>query len=88
MHEHKRRRVMGSKRGGTYARAIVMGMLSRDSKQVRARGIHDIQGETLKSSSARTWALQRRSSPMPRAATWEVVSRFVWKREVAHSSGW
>ena len=49
MHEHKRRRVMGSRRGGTYAKAIVMGMLSRDSKQVRARVIHDTQGDTLKS---------------------------------------
>jgi transposase-like protein len=49
MHESKRRRVMGSKRGGTYAKAIVMGVLERDSKRVRARVLHDVKGETLKS---------------------------------------
>ena len=44
---HKRHRVKASKRGGAYAKAIVMGLLSRDSK--RARVIHDVAGESLKS---------------------------------------
>lgn len=49
MHRTKRLRVMGSRRGGSYGKAIVMGMLERDSKRVRARIIRDVQGSTLKS---------------------------------------
>lgn len=35
MHITKRRRVMGSRRGGTYSKAIVMGLLERNTKKVR-----------------------------------------------------
>jgi transposase-like protein len=49
MHRTKRLRVMGSRRGGTYAKAIVMGMLERGTGKVRARIIENVQGTTLKS---------------------------------------
>jgi transposase-like protein len=48
MHRTKRLRVMGSKRGGTYSKAIVMGMLERGGI-VRARVIENIEGTTLRS---------------------------------------
>lgn len=46
MHATKRRRVMGSKRGGQYAKAIVIGLLERDGR-VRARVIDNTLGTTL-----------------------------------------
>ena len=46
MHATKRRRVMGSKRGGQYAKAIVIGLLERDGR-VRARVIDNTLGSTL-----------------------------------------
>ena len=48
MHRHKKLRVMGSKRGGIHSKAIVMGMLERDSKKIRARIIENVEGTTLK----------------------------------------
>jgi hypothetical protein len=44
----KRRRVMGSKRGGTYSKAIVVGLLERDGK-VRGRVVDNTLGSTLQS---------------------------------------
>src|SRR5207237_570040 len=49
MHASKRRRVMGSKRGGTYSKAIVMATLERGTGRVRARIIDNVEGETLQS---------------------------------------
>jgi transposase-like protein len=48
MHATKRRRVMGSKRGGQYSKAIVIGLLERDGR-VRARVIDNTLGSTLQS---------------------------------------
>ena len=48
MHLTKRRRVMGSRRGGAHSKAIVMGMLERESGKVRARIIESVEGTTLK----------------------------------------
>jgi hypothetical protein len=49
MHRSKRLRVMGSKRGGTHAKAIVMGMLDRSTGRVRGRVILNVEGATLQS---------------------------------------
>ena len=48
MHLTKRRRVMGSRRGGAYSKAIVMGMLERESGKVRARIVESVEGTNLK----------------------------------------
>jgi transposase-like protein len=48
MHRSKRLRVIGSRRGGTYAKAVVMGMLERESGTVRARVIDSVEGTNLK----------------------------------------
>jgi hypothetical protein len=49
MHRSKKLRVMGSKRGGTYAKAVVMAMLERETGKVRARIIENVKRTTLKS---------------------------------------
>jgi transposase-like protein len=48
MHLTKRRRVMGSRRGGAYSKAIVMGILERESGKVRARIVESVEGSNLK----------------------------------------
>jgi hypothetical protein len=48
MHITKRRRVMGSRRGGSYSKAIVMGMLERESGTVRAKIVESVEGLNLK----------------------------------------
>ena len=44
---HKAKKVQYNKRGGSHGKAIVMGMLERDTRKVRAKGIPDIKRETL-----------------------------------------
>jgi transposase-like protein len=48
MHITKRRRVMGSRRGGAYSKAIVMGLLERESGKVRARIVESVEGTNLR----------------------------------------
>jgi transposase-like protein len=49
MHVTKRRRVMGSRRGGQYSKAIVVAMLERESGRVVARTVENVQGMTVRS---------------------------------------
>jgi hypothetical protein len=47
MHRSKRQRVMGSRRGGTYSKAIVMGMLERGTKTVHVQVVENTEAGTL-----------------------------------------
>ena len=49
MHAAKRKRIMGSKRGGMRAKAIVMAMLERNTGRIRGRVIDNVEGSTLQS---------------------------------------
>ena len=61
---HKDRKLRYTKRGGAFGKAIVMGMLDRDSRQVRAKVIPNVkketlQGEILKNDRSRRNRLHR-----------------------------
>jgi transposase-like protein len=44
---HHDKKVRYNKRGGSYGKAVVMGMLERDTRRVRAKVIPDVKRETL-----------------------------------------
>jgi transposase-like protein len=50
MHKTKKLRVMGSRRGGLYSKAIVMGMLERNTKKVRVKMIENTESVTLQAT--------------------------------------
>ncbi len=50
---HKDKKVRYVKRGGTYGKTIVMGMLDRDLRQVRAKVIPNVKRETLQAEVMR-----------------------------------
>ncbi|HSY00672.1 MAG TPA: IS1595 family transposase [Acidobacteriaceae bacterium] len=46
---HRDKKVRYEKRGGSHGKAVVMGMLERETRQVRAKVIPDVKRETLQS---------------------------------------